>query len=249
MKQILIALIVILSLTSYSQQTFKEEQNTSSRVRQAYAEKEVLVKDMLRKDTIAANNLMVYLRVFKTEEIIELWAKNETDDSYTFIKTYDFCQNSGTVGPKRKKGDMQIPEGFYYIDRFNFWSKFYLSLGLNYPNFSDKILGFQENLGSDIFIHGACATVGCIPITDDKIKELYVFCVEAKNNGQNKIPVRIFPMKLTEENYDELKSKYATDKDKLGLWEDLKNDFDHFEMTHTLSNITFLENGRHKIGH
>lgn len=247
MKQTLALLIIIFCLQSFAQESFKEEQNSSSRVRQAYTEKETIVKDLLKNDSIDLSKLRVYLRVFKTEEIIELWAKNESDNSYRFIKIYNFCLTSGTVGPKRKKGDMQIPEGFYHIDRFNFWSKFYLSLGLNYPNYSDKILGFQENPGQDIFIHGGCKTWGCIPITDDKIKELYVFCVEAKNNGQNKIPVRIFPMKLADENYDELKLNYAADKDKLDLWEDLKADYDYFENAHSLSKISFLENGRHKI--
>ena len=47
---------------------------------------------------------------------------------------------SGTTGPKRAEGDYQVPEGFYYINEFNPNSKYHLSLGLNYPNASDKIL-------------------------------------------------------------------------------------------------------------
>jgi hypothetical protein len=30
---------------------------------------------------------------------------------------------------------------------------------------------------------------------DDKIKELYIFAIEAKSHGQSKIPVHIFPAK------------------------------------------------------
>jgi murein L,D-transpeptidase YafK len=106
--------------------------------------------------------------------------KNTSDQEFLHIKTYTVCATSGLIGPKRMQGDLQIPEGFYYIDRFNPYSNFYLSLGINYPNTSDRILGDKNNLGGDIFIHGDCVTIGCLPITDSEIKELYIFCVEAK---------------------------------------------------------------------
>ncbi len=49
---------------------------------------------------------------------------------------------AGTLGPKTNAGsDYQVPEGFYYINEFNPKSSFHLSLGLNYPNASDRILG------------------------------------------------------------------------------------------------------------
>ena len=47
-----------------------------------------------------------------------------------------------------------------------------------YPNSSDKILGKHGNLGDNIFIIGNCVTWGCIPITRDEIKELYLIVVE-----------------------------------------------------------------------
>ncbi len=110
----------------------------------------------------------ILLRAYKQESELELWAKNKKDKQYTLLKTYKICASSGTLGPKRKQGDIQVPEGFYVIDRFNPVSNFYLSLGVSYPNASDKILGVKGALGGDIFIHGNCVTIGCLPISDDK---------------------------------------------------------------------------------
>ena len=166
---------------------------------------------------------------------------------YSLIKTYEVCRTSGRLGPKRKEGDLQTPEGFYHINRFNPKSAFHLSLGINYPNTSDKILGVKSKLGGDIFIHGACVTVGCLPITDDQIKELYIFCVEAKNNGQARIPVTIFPSKLTDNEYQRLTHTCNSDSDNMGLWTDLKKGYEIFNETKRLPSIGFLKSGRHSI--
>ena len=86
---------------------------------------------------------------------------------------------------------------FNFIEVFNPKSDYYLSLGINYPNAADSVLGFKENLGNDIYIHGNCVSVGCIPITDEKIKELYTIADGARKSGQNTIRVDIFPFKFS----------------------------------------------------
>jgi murein L,D-transpeptidase YafK len=247
MKKISAILFLVLIFLSFSNASFKDEQRRYPRVRKAYTDKDSIVKNLSERNFIDIKNLNIYLRVFKLEKKIELWAKNKTDNSYKMIKEYDICSTSGRLGPKRKRGDLQIPEGFYHISGFNPYSNFYLSLRINYPNKSDKILGVKGKLGGDIFIHGDCVTIGCIPITDDKIKELYILCVEAKNNGQTKIPVTIYPTKLTDNNYSALKTRYQLDSDKLGLWADLKQGYDYFEETKRSPNVLFLDNGRHII--
>jgi murein L,D-transpeptidase YafK len=239
--------IIALTFVSFSDDSFKYDQLRYSRVREAYKDKESNVIDILTSSSIDKNNLRIYLRAFKQEKVIELWAKNSFDSKYRLIKEYDICRTSGELGPKRKQGDRQIPEGFYHINRFNPYSNFYLSLGINYPNKSDKILGEKGNLGNDIFIHGACVTIGCLPITNDQIKELYIFCIEAKNSGQEKIPVSIFPAELTDVKYEKLQKKYKTDSDKLVLWTDLKKGYDIFNKTGKLPNIGFLSSGRHNV--
>ena len=228
-------------------QSFIEEQKRYPRVRQAFADKEQIVLDLLAKNSITSGNLNIYLRAFKKEKEIELWARNESDSLFSLIKVYDICRTSGIEGPKRKQGDMQIPEGFYHISRFNPASSYYLSLGLNYPNKSDRILGAKGKLGGDIFIHGSCVTIGCMPITDDKIKELYIFCIMAKNNGQTKIPVTIFPTKMSGSAYNSLKHKHRSNIDISGLWTDLENAYKSFAKTNTLPDVIFLDNGRHQV--
>jgi murein L,D-transpeptidase YafK len=232
---------------SFSASSFKDEQKKFSRVRQAYKDKESVVLGMLAQNSIDKDKLRIYLRAFKQEKEIELWAKNSSGQTYQLIKRYDVCRTSGSLGPKRKQGDLQIPEGFYHINRFNPYSNFYLSLGLNYPNRSDKILGVKGDLGGDIFIHGSCVTIGCLPITDDEIKELYLFCIEARNSGQDRIPVTVFPAELTDSKFSELKKKYRSDSDKVGLWSDLKKGFDIFNETKRLPFISFLSTGRHTV--
>jgi len=247
MKKSILLLLSVILLTAFIPNEFKTNQKRYKRVRQAYLEKEKIADSLLITNSIDKNKLQIYFRVFKIEEIIELWAKNSTDIKYKKIKDYKICANSGVIGPKREQGDEQVPEGFYYINRFNPASSFYLSLGLNYPNTSDRILGTKGMLGGDIFIHGNCCTIGCMPLTDDVIKEFYVFCVEAKDNGQTKIPVTIYPTKLTDTKYNSLKSEYKDDSDRINLWTDLHIAYKKFKIDKTVPNITFLKTGRHLI--
>lgn len=247
MKNAFVSLFILVLFSSFTSDSFKSEQLKYSRVRLAYKEKEAGMLSNLKKHSIIREDLRLYLRVFKQEKEIELWAKNNSEKTFQHIQTYKVCRTIGKPGPKRKQGDHQIPEGFYHINIFNPYSNFYLSLGVNYPNKSDRILGVKGKLGGDIFIHGACVTIGCVPITDDKIKELYIYCVEARNSGQSKIPVTIFPAKMTQTNVEKLKSKYSHDKDRIGLWTDLKKGFELFNKTKQLPNIAFLSTGRHEV--
>ncbi len=230
MKNIIIILVLLLTYAdSFSQNDFRAGQKQYKRVRDAYGEKENYIKKLYGDKDIDISLSYIYIRGFKYEKILEVWAKNKQDTAYKHIVDYDFCSFSGKLGPKRRQGDMQIPEGFYYIDRFNPYSSFHLSLGINYPNKSDRILSKHTNLGGDIFIHGSCCTIGCIPITDDKIKELYIMAVEAKNNGQTRIPVHIFPAKITTEQINYLKSKYSAGNKMIMFWENLKDGYLYFE--------------------
>lgn len=227
--------------------SFKKDQKRYPRVRTAYSEQEQRMLEVLATKSVRVKELEIYLRAFKAEKKLELWGKNRTDTSFKLLEVFEVCQTSGKLGPKRMQGDSQIPEGFYHIDRFNPYSRFYLSLGINYPNQSDRILGKKGTLGGDIFIHGSCVTIGCLPIQDDPIKALYLYCIEAKNNGQQKIPVTIFPTELTTENYNALRKEFATETANLALWEALEKDYDLFNGSHQLSKVTFLVNGSHKI--
>ncbi|MEJ0080656.1 MAG: L,D-transpeptidase family protein [Puia sp.] len=126
----------------------------------------------------------IYIRSFKYDSEMEVWVKNKQNEKYKLFKTYKICALAGSLGPKRMAGDYQVPEGFYYINEFNPRSLYHLSLGLNYPNASDRMLCDLSQPGGDIYIHGSCVTTGCIPITDGQIEELYVLAAHAKDMGQ-----------------------------------------------------------------
>ncbi|MFN3488759.1 MAG: hypothetical protein ACK4YV_06485, partial [Emticicia sp.] len=77
----------------------------------ANREKGKVVSDLLSSKSINTNNFDLFLRAFKKEQKLEVWAKNKSDDAFTLVKTYEFCATTGILGPKRRSGDRQIPEG------------------------------------------------------------------------------------------------------------------------------------------
>ena len=218
-----------------------------TRVREAYADKEKIVDKMLAEHSISRNNLRIYLRAFKTEKKFELWAKNTSDSIYVLIKEFSICDLSGSDGPKRRSHDLQVPEGFYHIAKLNPYSRYYLSMEINYPNASDSIRGVHGHLGNEIFIHGSCLSSGCLAMTDDKIKELFVYCIEAYNSGQEEIGLTIFPAQLNDAKYSGLISRYSKDKDKISLWADLKKSYDLFNQTKVQPIVKFLPDGTHEV--
>lgn len=216
---------------------FKDNQLKYDRVKDAYDTKERTVKSYFEKQNLDYDGFQLFIRGFKQEELVEVWVKAKDKQTYSLLTTYRFCASSGNLGPKRKEGDRQIPEGIYHLNHFNPLSNFHLSLGINYPNASDKILGDKQHPGSAIYIHGNCVTVGCIPITDDKIKELYVLAVEARNNGQTSIPIHIFPAKLDQQGIQSLQNKYSSSPELIHFWENLKTIFEDFEKNGTLKSV------------
>jgi len=227
--------------------SFREKQLNFTRIREAYADKEKTVNKNLAEHSISRDSLRIYLRAFKNEKKIELWAKNKSDSVFMLIKEFAICKLSGAEGPKRRSHDLQVPEGFYHISNLNPYSRYYLSMQINYPNGSDSIRGVRRHLGNEIFIHGACLSSGCMPITNDKIKELFVYCIEAYNSGQEEIGLTIFPAKLSDTKYSSLQSEYRKSKDKISLWADLKKSYDLFEKRKVQPRVKFLRDGTHEV--
>lgn len=235
---------IFITMTLLLQSTsFKDNQLQHNRVRDAYHEKEEIVKQYFTGKGLEMSGFNMFIRVFKKEMKLEVWVREKNKESYGLLHTYDICAMSGKPGPKRKEGDLQVPEGVYYINHFNPLSNFHLSLGLNYPNASDKILSDKLHPGGSIYIHGNCVTIGCIPITDDKIKELYILSVEAKNNGQEKIPAHVFPARLNDTGMQELSIEYANQPSLLPYWQNLKLVYDDFEQTHRIRSVKVNQQG------
>jgi len=241
------SLVLITVMVAFAPaRSFKDTQRRFPRVRAAYREKGAWLTARLAEKELKPGEIHILLRAFKKERTLEVWVRKGNQGTFSRLLNYSFCAFSGILGPKRRQGDLQIPEGYYYIDRFNPWSNFHLSLGINYPNALDRIRATARDPGGDIFIHGSCVTIGCIPLTDDKIKELYLFAVEARNNGQARIPVHIFPARLSEENMEKLAAEYDFDPNLITFWKNLKKGYDHFEKTKTVPKVTVTRTGTYK---
>ena len=187
------------------------------------------IKNKLLEKNISLNELNILFVAYKYEKEVVIFAKNKNDIEYQKLETFKICHSSGVLGPKRTYRDGQVPEGFYHVDRFNPESSYHLSFGINYPNSSDKTQSKSSNLGGNIFIHGACVTIGCLPMTDDKIEEIYLYTIHAKNNGQQEIPVYLFPFKMNDETFKEVKKNYKTKPKLVRFWENLKTGYDIFQ--------------------
>jgi murein L,D-transpeptidase YafK len=151
------------------------------------------------------------------------------------------------LGPKRRFGDEQVPEGFYELDWFNPQSNFFLSLHISYPNASDRILGSRQNPGGDIFLHGNCASIGCIPITDEGIKEVYWLAVLVHNQSQQRLPIEIFPARLTDEGLKALVAAHHNQRALINFWGNLKEGYDYFEKNHRLPRIKTRTDGAYSF--
>ena len=178
------------------------------------------------------------LRSFKTEGKLELWATGRTKDPLVLIKTYDVCAASGELGPKREMGDLQVPEGFYSIDALNAWSTFHLSLHVDNPNAADVARGAKtgvKHLGGQIMVHGNCVTIGCIPIEDEFIKEVYLVMKDARIRGA-RTPIHLFPRRLDDAGLTALLASDAPD-DVKHLWRELAEGYRAFEATHRIPRV------------
>ncbi|MDW3193144.1 MAG: L,D-transpeptidase family protein [Cytophagales bacterium] len=247
MKAIHVILIFIFVQYQALGQTFLKDQKRYPRVRAAIAEKQVGIAETLANKDLAIDDFHLLMVAYKAEDRLLLYAKKGDASAYQFLAEYKICSKSGSPGPKRRQGDYQVPEGFYHIDRFNPASNFHLSVGLNYPNLSDRRKSDFERLGGDIFIHGACVTNGCLPMTDDKIKEIYLYAIHARNNGQEKIPVYVFPFEMTDENIRSYTEEYAENQKLLDFWSNLKPGYDRFHQHKKEVSFTVAKNGDYEF--
>ena len=229
-KTLIPVLLISLIFNSFmTPSDFLSQQKKFERVNAAFLEKESVIQQQLNANGLQPDDFNLLIVAYKEEDELELYVKKKTESAYKKLMSYEVCAKSGQLGPKRRQGDMQVPEGFYHIDRFNPTSNFHFSLGVNYPNESDRKKSTAKHLGGDIFIHGSCVTIGCLPMTDDKIKEIYLYAVLARNNGQYEIPVYVFPFIMTDTNFNLKMELYKENTQLIDFWKNLKTGFEKFQ--------------------
>jgi murein L,D-transpeptidase YafK len=164
------------------------------------------------------------IRTYKKEAELEIW-KMKSDGEYALLKTYPMCRWSGQLGPKKREGDMQVPEGFYTIapGQMNPTSHYYLSFNVGYPNAYDRA---YDRTGGNVMVHGVCSSAGCFSMTDEQVADIYAIARESFAGGQREIQLQSYPFHMTAENL----AKFRLDPN-IAFWKELKNGSDHFEVT------------------
>jgi murein L,D-transpeptidase YafK len=227
---------------------FALEQLRHSRVLEARLATRHTIKRLFHERGISYPAAEIFLRIFKRERSLELWVRPTDDTRFELLKTYDICAMAGELGPKRKQGDNQTPEGFYAISYFNPRSDYYLSLHIDYPNRRDRAAGADGvKLGGDIFIHGGCLSEGCLAITDEGIRELYWLAVEARSVGQRRIPVHIFPARLGAADLELLQRAFSARPELGRFWATLKAGYDYFEEHRRIPAIAVNGNAEYAV--
>lgn len=121
-----------------------------------------------------------YLIIDKSERLLVAYRQGQPIRAYRGLQF-----GEAPAGHKRFQGDERTPEGLYTINRRNPQSRFHLSLGISYPNRTDRAFAAQygRSAGGDIFIHGQPTgrpgrmrgdwTDGCIALSNAEIEELW----------------------------------------------------------------------------
>jgi murein L,D-transpeptidase YafK len=167
----------------------------------------------------------ILIRIFKAEFQLELWMRKA--DRYELFATYPVCYWSGTLGPKLHEGDKQAPEGFYavglnQIHRRGRWPH---ALNIGYPNTLDRA---NARTGSLILVHGGCSSTGCFAMTNPVMEEIYGLAEQALRQGQERIPIHVFPFRMSEAN---LAARSGAHGEWRAFWLNLKSGYDLFERT------------------
>jgi murein L,D-transpeptidase YafK len=133
-----------------------------------------------------------------------------------------------------------VPEGVYAIpaSAMNNASSYHLSMDTGYPNAYDRALG---RTGSEIMVHGRCASIGCLAMTDPVIDQVWTLVDAAQKAGQSAIPIHIFPFAMNRRAVaaQSTSQHYA-------FWSDLSRIYTAFETTRTVPEVS-TDDGRYRV--
>lgn len=218
--------------------------NASERIALARERQEANARALCEEAGIAYPPAEIYLRAFKAGAELELWAAGGVGEPMKLLKTFKVAAQSGGPGPKRREGDLQVPEGAYRIVIFNPLSSYHLSLGLDYPNAADRIHADPEQPGSDIYIHGSNVSIGCLALGDDAIELLYLIAHDVRAAGRTEFPVHIFPARMAGEAWEAMRADHPQWRD---FWNELQPMHDVFAKERRPPSVTVSPEGRYEI--
>ena len=223
-------------LRKYTQWSAQEKPGVA-RVRAARKRRLDEVRKIFQTAGVRFPPRQLFLRVFKKEMVLEVWASGQRKGPLTHVTSYRICQSSGDPGPKKEEGDGQVPEGFYSIRHLNNRSSFHLSMLISYPNRRDRRL---RRTGSAIMIHGSCVSVGCLAMSDERIEELWLMASAVY--GRRRIPVHIFPS-------CDMTKMITTSRDKKlkSFWENIREGLNAFERRKVVPLVSSDRRGRYRF--
>jgi murein L,D-transpeptidase YafK len=158
---------------------------------------------MLTQDEEALNQRPLKLPLSRPSVVVEKGARRlRLYADGELVRVRRVVLGNDPVNDKVRQGDGRTPEGDFKICMKNEKSKFYLSLGLTYPNAEDAERGLRDglitqaqhkaitrslasgrcppwntDLGGEIFIHGGGTggdwTLGCVALENPEIRELF----------------------------------------------------------------------------
>ncbi len=216
------------SAREFSPSALEAQQARYGRVQEARRRQGKAVDELFAAASVAYP-AAVLLRAFKQEEVVELWAQPAGPGRWLRVARYPIAAASGDLGPKRRRWDQQVPEGFYRVDGFNGASRYHLSLHVDYPNGSDRILGNRRHPGNNIFIHGDEVSSGCIAVGDRAIEQLYLVALDSTAAG-HEVLVEIFPCRFSSPGCERRLAALSRRRPRLAeFWANLREGFAAFE--------------------
>ena len=210
-----------------------------ARVALAERNKRTVVESLFAEAGVAFPPAELLLRGFKAERELEVWASSEPGAAMRPIARYTICAASGDLGPKRREGDRQVPEGYYHASYLWPNSAFFLALKVSYPNVSDRRLGDRRMPGGDIMIHGGCASIGCLAMSDERIQEIYLMANATK--ARHDIAIHLYPTRDPQSLVDH--EAYEEHRD---FWRNLYEGHALFEATHRPPAVEVGVDGRYR---
>ncbi len=195
--------------------------------------------NLIKQKGLKYDRLDILLIAYKKDLLVQIWIKEKNFNSkFLPLTSFKITDSSVAIpGPKSKYGDRLAPEGYYtlkYYPSFR-WSDFYLAFRVSYPNEADLIRrrywGISNKSGGDINIHGSCISIGCIPIGNPDMEELFFLIRANQKNGSN-INVLLLPFDFKKIGlHDQKKDAYNDNRKLYDFWQSLEKIDKYFQNT------------------
>jgi len=218
--------------TIKTQNSWRQSQLQNGSVEVALQNKEEMLREVLKRKGVSYPPARVYLRAFNDTRELELWVGAAKGEAFeTLIKSYKLCASDD---PRAKRAPPFF-NGLYEIKQFypkDF--RYTMALKVDLPNAVDTELLKVKPTKDVGLIRGGCANTGAYHLGYEGIQEIYVLAMEARAQGQQHIPVHLFPTRMTEEGMKKLKRTTGSQRRRRAVYAQMKQMYDHFEETHTL---------------